>query len=424
MGDTVQVLISFANAAATHIGPDSFHLILTRLDLHFAWKTSVSLQESGPSSICSQHDCHPFLANAFLPSMRVLDRIFSRFVTWHLVRRYPLIFGPSGKRLAMEKSFLPSLLNSVLNIMKRSQSSAFRQNCADILERQHYCNMHFAAILLKESLETSDAMMPVQEINIPIPILTQTEACSAFLARQYRCSIRKACFKGVTCIPLSSEDEGGSDTTWQSSGQANDVTEDNRLESCRSAIDITDGAGINAALTSSELLFELVDLSEFSLNGRTSFNIDKRPHPGNVGNKLSPTEVFLSMNNDDMDFYRQQCNYDNVQKATLVPPTGSHRSSQVNVLKSELRTVAESHGLQIRNKIVLGHDDQCDQSADFSLSHDGCRDELMSIDLGLASQETLLQSPHISRSSVQGKVKSPLTTTKPMNLRSSRKTKM
>ncbi|KAG7443004.1 uncharacterized protein BT62DRAFT_345002 [Guyanagaster necrorhizus] len=64
----------------------SMHLTLTTIHLRYEWRDITSPDSSNQLN-------HPFSPNLSLPFLTLLDNVIGRFVTWHLVKRYPLIFG-------------------------------------------------------------------------------------------------------------------------------------------------------------------------------------------------------------------------------------------------------------------------------------------------------------------------------------------
>ncbi|TFK40721.1 hypothetical protein BDQ12DRAFT_679913 [Crucibulum laeve] len=69
----------------------SANLTLVGLDFKYVWKTtSLETIEDGIGELAQ----HPFSQQLSLPFLTLLDNAVGRFITWQLVRRYPLIFGP------------------------------------------------------------------------------------------------------------------------------------------------------------------------------------------------------------------------------------------------------------------------------------------------------------------------------------------
>ncbi|PBK74876.1 hypothetical protein ARMSODRAFT_495130 [Armillaria solidipes] len=120
----------------------STHLTLTAIHLRYEWKDSACLDSS---------QLHPFSPNLSLPFLTLLDNLIGRFVTWHLVKRYPLIFGtwfkvcglnksscirchPIFQQLDIEATFFPKIFRMLLDMMKRSPNPEFRSTCKRLLK--------------------------------------------------------------------------------------------------------------------------------------------------------------------------------------------------------------------------------------------------------------------------------------------------
>ncbi|KAG5639434.1 hypothetical protein H0H81_002305 [Sphagnurus paluster] len=67
-------------------------IFLVSIDLSYAWQSSDCSTSNDSTS-------HPFASKLSLPFKTLLDNVVWRFVTWQLVRRYPLIFGSWCKGL-------------------------------------------------------------------------------------------------------------------------------------------------------------------------------------------------------------------------------------------------------------------------------------------------------------------------------------
>ncbi|KAI0632182.1 hypothetical protein C8Q77DRAFT_1197416, partial [Trametes polyzona] len=77
----------------------------------------------------------PFTPHAFLPLIAGLDRIVEKFAVYHLVRRYPLIFGPWRQRYDVEIAASLKLARAVTDVIARSPHSQFRRQSQRLLKR-------------------------------------------------------------------------------------------------------------------------------------------------------------------------------------------------------------------------------------------------------------------------------------------------
>ena len=136
------------------------HLKLLALDLDYVWQRNSNATASG----CLDSAINPFARHLSLPYLTVTDNAVGRFVSYHLVRRvsfsflsffaeifthivrrYPLIFGPWCKQLDVECTFFPSILVSIQNIIKRSRSPVFQATCQKMFKVR--LNMLFPSLL-------------------------------------------------------------------------------------------------------------------------------------------------------------------------------------------------------------------------------------------------------------------------------------
>ncbi|KAF9219253.1 hypothetical protein BS17DRAFT_804499, partial [Gyrodon lividus] len=109
------------------------HANLVSLHLSYIWKT-IGRRKDKDNSGDLMEDVNPFSPTLFLPTEALLNRVTIQFLTYHLVGRYPLIFGPWCKRLDMEMQYFPSIGRSITEIMNRSKSSSFLSKCNRLLK--------------------------------------------------------------------------------------------------------------------------------------------------------------------------------------------------------------------------------------------------------------------------------------------------
>lgn len=80
------------------------HVLLTSLELFFAWKTVRKDTEDWDGHFMAVCDS-PFSPTMYLPAETLLGRVTKQFLVQHLVGRYPLIFGPWCK---VREMYIPS----------------------------------------------------------------------------------------------------------------------------------------------------------------------------------------------------------------------------------------------------------------------------------------------------------------------------
>jgi len=105
------------------------HVTLVGIDLNYVWHTN---SESTSNSLV-----HPFSTHLSLPFKMLLDNVTCRFFTWHLVRRYPLIFGPWCQQLDIERPYFHKIFRSISDIIARSPNPSFRKKCTRMLQVGH-----------------------------------------------------------------------------------------------------------------------------------------------------------------------------------------------------------------------------------------------------------------------------------------------
>ncbi|KAL1693722.1 hypothetical protein GGG16DRAFT_110904 [Schizophyllum commune] len=108
-------------------GQTNQHLTLTQISIHFRWTTSSD----------STSDSSPFATRLSLAHRSLLLDAIHRFATYHLVRRYPLIFGTWHKQMDIEDRLAAKIYDSIISIISRSSNNAFREACGRLLKKLH-----------------------------------------------------------------------------------------------------------------------------------------------------------------------------------------------------------------------------------------------------------------------------------------------
>ncbi|KAJ7505479.1 hypothetical protein B0H11DRAFT_1851848 [Mycena galericulata] len=141
---------------------------------------------------------HPFSTHLSLPYKLLLDNVISRFFTWHLVRRYPLIFGRWCQQLDVERPYFDKIFRSISNIIARSPNPSFRKKCTRMLATlQDQQSANFTAAT--SSLATYFGA-PYEDFDEPA--LTDQEAFSLSMEIRYRTCLRRPQFKVPPTLPL------------------------------------------------------------------------------------------------------------------------------------------------------------------------------------------------------------------------------
>ncbi|KAL6302807.1 hypothetical protein BKA93DRAFT_929437 [Sparassis latifolia] len=170
---------------------------LVAIDLVFEWKSTVSDEAKGAD------DVDPFAARAYLPIMSALDRLVDTFVCWHLVRRYPLIFGPWRNMLDLECSFFPVVLRSITHMAQRSSNPLFRKRFTRLmttLETQIVSSSASSIAALHGYLGHPPDESDKAEHGIDTAVDSDYDVLSLSLERLFRQEIRPARFKGCGTV--------------------------------------------------------------------------------------------------------------------------------------------------------------------------------------------------------------------------------
>ncbi|RXW23409.1 hypothetical protein EST38_g2461 [Candolleomyces aberdarensis] len=156
--------------------------------------------------------------------------VISRFVTWQLARRYPLIFGFWCKQLAAESSHVVSIHKSINAIIKRSANPSFREHCRSLLKilRRH---------ARKQSSEATDTLREQfsTQINNHDDFTTE-EVFLLAMENIYKLGLKRRRFKGLSRVAddvnedeeqllraESSDNEGQDASDYQSSPPILDI---------------------------------------------------------------------------------------------------------------------------------------------------------------------------------------------------------
>ncbi|KAK0487469.1 hypothetical protein IW261DRAFT_1589832 [Armillaria novae-zelandiae] len=184
----------------------STHLTLTAIHLRYEWKDSAALDSS---------QLHPFSPNLSLPFLTLLDNLIGRFVTWHLVKRYPLIFGAWFKQLDIEATFFPKIFRMLSDIMKRSPNQEFRSTCKRLLKSIKRKQL---SILSSSNASLSNVLAEAGHTNLDTlrvhgkgPELSVEDAFCRAMDHCYRRVIRRPVFKNANHLCAASADAGDDD---------------------------------------------------------------------------------------------------------------------------------------------------------------------------------------------------------------------
>ncbi|KAJ7459689.1 hypothetical protein FB451DRAFT_555972 [Mycena latifolia] len=174
------------------------HVALVGIDLNYVWNTSKSDSESTSNLLI-----HPFATHLSLPFQMLLDNVIQRFFTWHLVKRYPLIFGPWCQQLDIEIPYFDKIFRSISAIIARSPNLYFRKKCARMLRTmQDQHTTSFVAATSSLAAYSGSEVEPDEDREGPE--LAEKEAFSLSMEICYRTSLRRPRFK-VLLVPSQPE---------------------------------------------------------------------------------------------------------------------------------------------------------------------------------------------------------------------------
>ncbi|PFH53389.1 hypothetical protein AMATHDRAFT_84027 [Amanita thiersii Skay4041] len=178
--------------------PHCTHLV--GLDLVYAWQTSTQHQTMPKVSTLLLAD--PFAQRLSLPFLALLDDAVGRFVSWHLVKRYPLAFGSWRRQLDVEVPCFPIIYRCIRAIMNRTLNPAFKNKCHQLfevmMENVRLSNARASTSLLAR-LPGND-LTSVLEATDAIP--SEIDALCFSMERLFQKSMRAPKFqKGLTHFP-------------------------------------------------------------------------------------------------------------------------------------------------------------------------------------------------------------------------------
>ncbi|KAG6372870.1 hypothetical protein JVT61DRAFT_7305 [Boletus reticuloceps] len=178
------------------------HANLVSLHLAYTWRTVTRRSDIANSGHLVE-DTNPFSPTLFLPSEALLNRVTEQFLIYHLVSRYPLIFGPWCKRLDMEMQYFPSISHSIVEIMTRSKNHRFLSKCKRLLKiarRQHKFVLQTATAALSSCTDNAGTSEEDLDGLSATPVLTDEQILCESLEQLFRMGVPKRRFKPVAKV--------------------------------------------------------------------------------------------------------------------------------------------------------------------------------------------------------------------------------
>ncbi|KAH9942917.1 hypothetical protein B0H21DRAFT_749530 [Amylocystis lapponica] len=190
---------------------------------------------------------NPFAVRVYLPLASALDRVLEKFVSLHLVRRYPLIFGPWRAKLDRESPYVLHIVRSITSIAERSTNASFRKKfrrSCRVIEGRYSSAMASSMVALQDLLGTSGGLelSNMEDDDTTVNHSTSDILCQS-LERLFRVGIRPARFKGALITPtiddqtadsqhdfdLSEADDVGMDSSPMEDMFQDEMCEDNNI---------------------------------------------------------------------------------------------------------------------------------------------------------------------------------------------------
>ncbi|KJA21151.1 hypothetical protein HYPSUDRAFT_745487 [Hypholoma sublateritium FD-334 SS-4] len=187
--DTLTLFFTGPQSLSIDLGYPPLHLV--GFDVCYAWRT---MQNSSSSEVPDEETMmNPFSPNLPLPYLTIVNKTVERFITFQVVKRYPLIFGTWHKQLTVESIFFSSIYNSMCNIMGRSPHLDFSDTCTKLLK---LCKQRVERSMHKEVEALSDRVG--SDFEISCRKLDAEDAFTSSMGEFYRLGTKRPLFKGMS----------------------------------------------------------------------------------------------------------------------------------------------------------------------------------------------------------------------------------
>ncbi|KAF8827437.1 hypothetical protein HHX47_DHR4000073 [Lentinula edodes] len=144
-----------------------------------------------------------FSSRLSLPYMSLLDNILKRFLTHHLVKKYPLVFGSLCQQLDIEALYFSNIFRSIDEMAQRSQNPAFRakfKQLTKVLQKQQQTAYTSSSTALAAYLDDADA-----EDAGPPKLNSETAFCLS-LEKLFCNGVKRPMFKTTPILPMTNTD--------------------------------------------------------------------------------------------------------------------------------------------------------------------------------------------------------------------------
>ncbi|KAJ3981982.1 hypothetical protein F5890DRAFT_1567627 [Lentinula detonsa] len=152
-----------------------------------------------------ESDNNLFSSRLSLPYQSLVDNILRRFVTFHLVKRYPLVFGALCQQLDVEAPYFSNIFRSLQEMARRSRNPAF---CAKfkqlikVLKKQRQTEYTSSLTELAAYLSKTDD--DIEDVE-PLQLSSETAFCLS-MEKLFCDGIKRTTFKTTPVLPMTNSD--------------------------------------------------------------------------------------------------------------------------------------------------------------------------------------------------------------------------
>ncbi|KAJ4481920.1 hypothetical protein J3R30DRAFT_2101008 [Lentinula aciculospora] len=164
---------------------------------------AVHLQYSVTTS--KESDYTLFSPRLSLPYQSLVDNILKRFITFHLVKKYPLVFGALCQQLDIEALYFSSIFRSIHEMAQRSRNPAFRpkyKQLIKMLKKQQEALYTSSSTALTAYLDENDA--DAKDV-VPSQLSNEAAFCLS-MERLFCIGIKRRTFKTTPVLPMTNMD--------------------------------------------------------------------------------------------------------------------------------------------------------------------------------------------------------------------------
>ncbi|RDX53358.1 hypothetical protein OH76DRAFT_1215253 [Lentinus brumalis] len=207
-------------------------LRLSVIELVYACKTPRTHASPQPESVGVQANhlaeaspaADPFSPHGFLPLVAALDRTVDKFAALHLVRKFPLIFGPWRERFDAEVRVSRNVARAITDIVARSPHTAFRKRCHRLIKamrKNAVRTSHASADSLRALLSAAIGEEDKDELDDLADAYTFSDNCDVLqqgMERLLQCGVKSKLYKSAASAGVGQGSAKSLDDDFQLSG--------------------------------------------------------------------------------------------------------------------------------------------------------------------------------------------------------------